>query len=117
MTGHIRLWRLPCGILGKPPPCGAQNSMNVITFRILTAAAVHPRFICHWQRSDVLPKAGTCFGSMMQIRILIPKITKKEALLCKTSFFVGRGDRTRTCGILLPKQARYQLRYTSINNM
>ena len=26
----------------------------------------------------------------------------------------GRGDRTRTCGILLPKQARYHLRYTSI---
>ena len=29
--------------------------------------------------------------------------------------FVGRGDRTRTCDILLPKQARYQLRYTSMN--
>ena len=26
----------------------------------------------------------------------------------------GRGDKTRTCGILLPKQARYQLRHTSI---
>ena len=27
--------------------------------------------------------------------------------------FFGRSDRTRTCSILLPKQARYQLRYTS----
>ena len=26
----------------------------------------------------------------------------------------GRSDRIRTCGILLPKQARYQLRYTPI---
>ena len=26
----------------------------------------------------------------------------------------GRSDRIRTCGILLPKQARYHLRYTSI---
>ena len=25
---------------------------------------------------------------------------------------VGPSDRIRTCGILLPKQARYQLRYT-----
>ena len=29
-------------------------------------------------------------------------------------FFCGRSDRTRTCSILLPKQARYQLRHTSI---
>ena len=28
--------------------------------------------------------------------------------------FSGRSDRIRTCGILLPKQARYQLRYTPI---
>ena len=26
----------------------------------------------------------------------------------------GPSDRIRTCGILLPKQARYQLRYTPI---
>ena len=25
----------------------------------------------------------------------------------------GRGDRTRTCGLLVPNQARYQLRNTS----
>ena len=29
----------------------------------------------------------------------------------------GPSDRIRTCGILLPKQARYQLRYTRINAM
>ena len=28
------------------------------------------------------------------------------------SFLFGRSDRTRTCGILLPKQTRYQLRHT-----
>ena len=31
-------------------------------------------------------------------------------------FSCGRSDRTRTCSILLPKQARYQLRHTSILN-
>ena len=30
-------------------------------------------------------------------------------------FVCGRSDRIRTCGILLPKQARYQLRYTPKN--
>ena len=28
----------------------------------------------------------------------------------------GPSDRIRTCGILLPKQARYQLRYTRMQN-
>ena len=28
----------------------------------------------------------------------------------------GPSDRIRTCGILLPKQARYQLRYTRISD-
>ena len=28
------------------------------------------------------------------------------------SLFFGPSDKIRTCGILLPKQARYQLRYT-----
>ena len=28
----------------------------------------------------------------------------------------GPSDRIRTCGILLPKQARYQLRYTRERN-
>ncbi len=32
-------------------------------------------------------------------------------------FFVGPSDRIRTCGILLPKQARYQLRYTRITDV
>ena len=31
----------------------------------------------------------------------------------KNGLNTGRSDRTRTCSILLPKQARYQLRYTS----
>ena len=31
-------------------------------------------------------------------------------------FSCGRSDRTRTCSIVLPKHARYQLRHTSIFN-
>ena len=32
----------------------------------------------------------------------------------RRSFLYGPSDRIRTCGILLPKQARYQLRYTRL---
>ncbi len=32
-------------------------------------------------------------------------------------FSCGRSDRTRTCGILLPKQTRYQLRHTPIGEV
>ena len=35
-------------------------------------------------------------------------------LSCGKNRLIGRSDRIRTCGILLPKQARYQLRYTPI---
>ena len=35
------------------------------------------------------------------ISVVLPKL-----------YLGGRSDRSRTCGILLPKQARYQLRYT-----
>jgi hypothetical protein len=44
-------------------------------------------------------------------------ISQKTNTLIVSIFcdIVGRGDRTRTCGILVPNQARYQLRYTSEN--
>ena len=44
------------------------------------------------------------------------KSTKKLRLIRfeSTLMSIGRGDRTRTCGILLPKQAPYQLGDTSI---
>ena len=57
-----------------------------------------------------------CFGKMTKTRILNCAICfkgKKEGHLTMT-FFFGPSDRIRTCGILLPKQARYQLRYTRI---
>ena len=38
------------------------------------------------------------------------------AVVDKSGFFYGRSEVTRTPGILLPKQARYQLRYTPIFN-
>ena len=41
--------------------------------------------------------------------------TKNADLTAKSSRIgnFGRSDRTRTCSILVPNQARYQLRYTS----
>lgn len=41
---------------------------------------------------------------------------RKTACLGGFSKKGGPSDRIRTCGILLPKQARYQLRYTRICN-
>ena len=38
---------------------------------------------------------------------MIPIVSKSPSLH-------GPSDRIRTCGILLPKQARYQLRYTRL---
>ena len=42
---------------------------------------------------------------------------KENLLLLSASFQCGRSEGTRTPGILLPKQARYQLRYTPILNI
>ena len=44
----------------------------------------------------------------------IELITQKNRLKGGFSKKCGPSDRIRTCGILLPKQARYQLRYTRL---
>ena len=44
----------------------------------------------------------------------IELLTQKNRLKGGFSKKVGPSDRIRTCGILLPKQARYQLRYTRL---
>ena len=49
----------------------------------------------------------------MTLRNLNPK-RRKTAYLSGFSRKNGRSDRIRTCGILVPNQARYQLRYTPI---
>jgi isocitrate lyase len=41
-------------------------------------------------------------------------LTQKNRLKGGFSMKGGPSDRIRTCGILLPKQARYQLRYTRL---
>ena len=42
------------------------------------------------------------------------KKKKPGGFVSKPSGLFGPSDRSRTCGILLPKQARYHLRYTRI---
>ena len=58
-----------------------------------------------------------CFFYLIFARFL-PKMQEKTtfAVVDKSGFFYGRSEVTRTPGILLPKQARYQLRYTPIFN-
>ena len=48
--------------------------------------------------------------------IVIRNIPQISIICCVTVRIgvFGPSDRIRTCGILLPKQARYQLRYTRI---
>ena len=41
------------------------------------------------------------------------RMQKKTPTVSQLAFF-GPSDRIRTCGILLPKQVRYHLRYTRI---
>ena len=82
--------------LRHPPSCGSQNHFFGLERRvILTAAPFSPHFIVHRTR----------FGDNAQSRPAFVAIKKQQPF--GTASF-GRGDRTRTCGILLPKQARYQ---------
>ena len=55
--------------------------------------------------SEALEKTGFCKNNWTPI--LIPIVSKLVSNF-------GPSDRIRTCGILLPKQARYQLRYTRL---
>ena len=42
------------------------------------------------------------------------KKKRNAGIVSILAFQFGPSDRIRTCGILLPKQARYQLRYTRL---
>ena len=56
-------------------------------------------------------------GLRLTLVVSIPEsVSKNKAPVteCDRHFLFGRSDGTRTHGILLPKQARYQLRYTPI---
>ena len=96
--------------------CGTQNCQLVSLRTILTAAPSYTPFICHRQRSYSMPKAGK--------RMFVFRMSKIKSVHCKNKksktgwfySFYGRSEETRTPGILLPKQARYQLRYTPIHN-
>ncbi len=60
------------------------------------------------------------FCSLRFFEVIIPYATdenKKTSLVLlvdKRGFFDGPSDRIRTCGIVVPNHARYQLRYTRI---
>ena len=61
--------------------------------------------IYHRSQSDIISKI---YHPFRQERISL----KNDKLLSKLVVFRGRSEETRTPDILLPKQARYQLRYT-----
>ena len=47
-------------------------------------------------------------------KMSIDEAVKNEKSTQMRAFHFGRGDRTRTCGPMVPNHVRYQLRYTSI---
>ena len=53
---------------------------------------------------------------MQPKKVRVPLFPHKRSAedLSGTSYFLGRGDKIRTCDPMLPKHVRYQLRYTSI---
>ena len=58
----------------------------------------------------------TTVGMRFKHTSKIELITQKNRLFRRFFRKGGPSDRIRTCGILLPNQARYQLRYTRIFN-
>ena len=62
---------------------------------------------CFWKRKTRSCSQLALAGSHRQ-----PESNRAGPAVAGPALF-GRGDRIRTCDILLPKQARYQLRYTS----
>ena len=59
-----------------------------------------------YQRAEN-PCKSSIFAKRIRLIVSIPVVSKLSTLF-------GPSDRIRTCGILLPKQARYQLRYTRL---
>lgn len=64
--------------------------------------------------SSVLVKLWSKFSAKQEIVQNIEKMTVFKGFKPQKRSAFGRSDRTRTCSILVPNQARYQLRYTSM---
>ena len=56
---------------------------------------------------------NTIFSLARENQVIIKK-TANSLRISGEQLTLCRGDRTRTCDILVPNQERYQLRYTSI---
>ena len=63
--------------------------------------------------SFVLVKLWSKISAKSEIVQNTEKMTVFKGFKPKKRSIFGRSDRTRTCSILVPNQARYQLRYTS----
>ena len=74
-------------LITSTPPAASSQVAFLATLEIVcsltqrtisVAATFRPPFICHWQRSGSMPKAGTCFGSILLFRILIINMKQKR---------------------------------------
>ena len=96
-----------------------NKDYNFGTYRIKVIVLIWSK----WQDSNSAlqtPHAGltakeSASGFFRAANPMNPVVSmKKNRMPQGHSVLFGRSDRTRTCGILLPKQALYQLSYTSI---
>ena len=67
------------------------------------------------ERAKEKAEPGTQIASRFSlVRMFITALCQIKNPSAHMNTLTGPSDRIRTCGILLPKQARYQLRYTRI---
>ena len=59
--------------------------------------------------------AGVHNVSQFNARTKLQMKKNLDTRYCASRLSTGRGDRTRTCGPMVPNHVRYQLRYTSIS--
>ncbi len=92
------------------PKLFARCSLHTIS----TATPTNAPCFRHRRRSRVLPKAGKHLLAFRMSRIKVFRYKNKKSNTEWYYSFYGRSEEARTPDILLPKQARYQLRYTPI---
>ncbi len=89
--------------------CGARTARRALrAFPRAFSTANQPsaRFISHCERSPSVTSSLTSFGT--QRTQVNPIISMKKEGRAFPTFFFGRDDRIRTCGLFVPNEARYQ---------
>ena len=90
-----------------------------ITLKLLALIAPRKETQIHIEVRQIWPvlywsNCGQNFLRNKKLCRILKKMTVFKGFKPQKRSVFGRSDRTRTCSILVPNQARYQLRYTSM---